>query len=256
MTSFRVRGAASLAAILTGMATIPAQGANPGMKLGLAINDQFAGGGYYPSSDTYADRQPFPAIFVGFPLGRWRLAPTVSFLEKGGYGWYEVDSGSQGWPYRDNVYGSLWYISCQGDVHFTFPLGSADFYLLGAPRIDVLVSDGSPSSFGYRGDNAFYVPALSYEPVTVGLVLGLGQDISLGKDVLFFEFRYDRDLTPYLDASYEVYPGLGSTGPSWYNRMFMFQIGVRLNASRTRERSESTALWPHDRVGASSALLD
>ena len=71
---------------LAGVGVHSAQAVEPGFKLGLGFNDQFkAAAGSYTSSDTQADREIVPTVFVGVPFGRWRWVPTLSFLEKGGH---------------------------------------------------------------------------------------------------------------------------------------------------------------------------
>jgi len=240
-----IRGAVGLFVFLSGVAVDTARAADPGFKLGLSVNDQFGTASMFSGfTDTYADRQIVPSLFVSVPFGRWRWVPSLSLLYKGGYIGYDVTDSSLWGAYRDGSHKSLSYLSCHSDVHFTFPLGDASFYFLAAPRVDILLSDKGYHSHPSSGSPTAPWSAPPYEPVTFGVSLGIGQDITVGEDVLFFEFRYDRDWTPYWSTEAVTFPGGGVAPSSWYNRLFIVQIGVRVNAARHATPNTSTELWP------------
>ena len=224
---------------------VPAWAVQPGMKLGISFSDQFGSpGGPYNPTDTYVSREIVPSIFVGVPFGGWRWVPTLSFLEKDGYVSVWAADTTQWWGSRRNSSRALQYVSCQSDVQFTFPLGNADFYFLASPRLDLLLSNGSYQGVSPNGSGLTGWAPPSYAPATFGVSFGIGQDISIGDDVLFFEFRYDRDWTAYWSTGEESFPGGRVAESSWYNRLFLVQFGVRVNAARRRDPGASTDLWP------------
>lgn len=226
-----------------------AQAAHFGLKYGVSISDQFAAtsaSGYSGPFPYFvgAVRSPSFGLLISAPVGRMRFVPTLVFLEKGGkVNWRQIDySGTRAWV----IYSaSPEYLSLEVDVHFTLPVGSANFYLLLSPRLDMHMASHTPDlRYAYGNSTTFF--DIAYQDLVGGLGLGLGQDIQVGKHTLFLEARYDRDLTSAAELGYAgAWTGAGYAyeKQSVFNRMFLLQAGIRFGESRARE-DEKTRVWP------------
>jgi hypothetical protein len=220
---------------------LQAEAVDPGFKFGLAISDQFANdnpGPFY--DDVQSVKTATFGVLTSIPLGAWRCVPTLSYVQKGGDGGYFEYQYSGDWS-RYIASADLWYVSLQGDLHLTFPVGNASFYVLASPRVDVLVASTS-TGLVHATSGASWVEDTPYRSVVWGAALGIGQDIQLGRHTLFLEARYDRDLSPALEL--DSYTDTGSPAQCVYNRTFLLQVGFRLNERPPGRQPEETGVWP------------
>jgi hypothetical protein len=221
---------------------------NLGIKFGLSSSDQTStqSGGPFPI-DVEAVKHPTVGLQLSFPLGRWRIAPTINYIAKGrdeSLSFYVNSGYVSGSVY---VYDELHYLSVQNDFHLTFGIGTASFYLLAAPRLDVLLDQKTTWAVDENYFGALPKPELSaYESLVFGAAIGIGQDIKVGRHTVVLEVRYDRDLTSAWDlqASSPYLSGSGNGPETIYNRTFMIQLGLRLWTSKPEPVLQKDEHWP------------
>ena len=146
------------------------------------------------------------------------------------------------------VYDRLEYLSPQSDFHFVFPVGNATFYVLAAPRLDILLEQETTVGLdGYLYAQSQADPQLSrYEPAVLGMAVGLGQDIQIGRHTVMLEVRYDWDLEAawnfYVAPPYTAYP-YDLAGPV-YNRTLSLMVGLRLWTRAPQPDAPAATGWP------------
>lgn len=226
-----------------------------GIKYGMASTDQFSTentideyNGPFPS-DVWAKTSQSYGVLMSFPLGQFRFVPTLSYIEKGGEMWSserDYGEGTTTWSLETD----LSYLSVQSDFHLKFPFGSASFYVLASPRLDVLLtSESSGLVYTYSIGNTREEHNAPFNDIVWGAGIGLGQDIYIGKHVLFLEARYDRDLSSAWDMPYiSGWTGPNSLDPVYdtqpvFNRMFLFQIGLRFGEVSRPDRKADIGVW-------------
>jgi len=245
--NFRVMVTAASVAVLEFLWLDPAPAQQPGLKLGYSGSDQTAESSYeYTSVDFEASKHPTIGLFLSFGESSWRWVPSVNYCIKGREDALLLHYYSGYQEVSAEVYDRLEYLSLQSDFHFVFPVGNATFYVLAAPRLDILLEQettvGDFEEYPSQPD-----PQLSkYEPTVLGMAVGLGQDIQIGRHTVMLEVRYDWDLEaawnfnvapPYTPYSDDL------AGPV-YNRTLFLLVGLRLWTRAPQPAAPNTNGWP------------
>ena len=227
----------------------PAPAQQPGLKLGYSGSDQAAETSYeYGSVDFEASKHPTIGVFLSFREGPWRWEPSVNYCIKGRDDALLLHYYSGYQEVFAEVYDRLEYLSLQSDFHFVFPAGNATFYVLAAPRLDILLEqETTVGVYSFEYGSSHPVPQLSrYEPAVLGMAVGLGQDIQIGRHTVMLEVRYDWDLEAawnfYVAPPYTPYP-YELAGPV-YNRTLFLMVGLRLWTRAPQPVAPATTGWP------------
>jgi hypothetical protein len=192
-------------------------------------------------SDVEATRHPTLGVFLNVPVGSLFIAPTVNFVR------YKREEGVRVYDpvlmETATVSDASSYLSIQADLQIPFTIGTARFYAVAAPRLNILVESDrfvEPYYYGSHSSDEFHIPA--HNSTVWGGAVGIGQNIDVGRHTLILEIRYDRDF----EAAWTL-PREGSLGPQdqhVFHRTVMIQLGLQLWTNKVKPPTEELPAGP------------